>query len=131
MRVGIALPHYDFSFPDGEPLSWERFLDAALRAEALGFDSLWISDHLFLDLARYGGPDEELGSLEPFTTLAALAALTERVRLGTLVACAPFRHPAHVAKMATTIDLTSGGRFDLGLGAPLGVAVHAGRVGRT
>src|SRR5262245_54590847 len=117
MRVGLALPHYDYSFPDGKPLSWGRLLKAALRAEALGFDSVWISDHFFLDLGRYGGPDHPQGTVEPFTALAALAAQTERVRLGTLVACASFRHPAHVAKMATTIDLLSGGRFDLGIGA--------------
>jgi probable F420-dependent oxidoreductase len=117
MRIGIALPHYDYSFPDGEPLSWPRLVDAARRAEALGFDSVWISDHFFLDLARYGGSAEPSGTVEPFTALAALATATERVRLGTLVACAPFRHPAHVAKMATAIDLISEGRFDLGLGA--------------
>jgi probable F420-dependent oxidoreductase len=117
MRIGLALPHYDYSFPDGKPLSWPRLLDAARRAEALGFDSVWISDHFFLDLARYGGPADPSGTVEPFTALAALAASTERVRLGTLVACTSFRHPAHVAKMATTIDLISGGRFDLGLGA--------------
>jgi probable F420-dependent oxidoreductase len=117
MRIGLALPHYDYSFPDGKPLSWPRLLDAALRAETLGFDSVWISDHFFLDLARYGGPAEPSGTVEPFTALAALATATDHVRLGTLVACTAFRHPAHVAKMATAIDLISGGRFDLGLGA--------------
>ena len=117
MRMGLALPHYDFSFPDGKRLTWDGVVDAALRAERLGFDSIWISDHFFLDLERYGGHDIPLGSIEPFTALAALATLTERARLGTLVACAPFRHPAHVAKMATAIDLASGGRFDLGMGA--------------
>jgi probable F420-dependent oxidoreductase len=117
VRIGLALPHYDFSFPDGRPLTWERVLDAARRAEGLGFDSVWMSDHFFLDLARYGGSPEPAGTPELFTALAALASVTERVRLGTLVACAPFRHPAHVAKMATTIDLVSGGRFELGMGA--------------
>jgi probable F420-dependent oxidoreductase len=117
MRIGLALPHYDYSFPDAKPLSWPGLLDAARRAEGLGFDSVWISDHFFLDLARYGGPAEPSGTVEPFTALAALATATDRVRLGILVACAPFRHPAHVAKMATTIDLISRGRFDLGLGA--------------
>ena len=117
MRIGLALPHYDFSFPDGKPLSWSRLVDAAQRAEALGYDSVWISDHFFLDLARYGGSSEPAGTVEPFTALGALATATDRVRLGTLVACAPFRHPAHVAKMAAAIDLLSGGRFDLGIGA--------------
>jgi probable F420-dependent oxidoreductase len=117
MRIGLALPHYDFSFPDQKPLSWDRLVEAAQRAESLGFDSVWISDHFFLDLARYGGSDQPAGTFEPFTALAGLAMATERVRLGTLVACAPFRHPAHVAKMATAIDLISDGRFDLGIGA--------------
>jgi probable F420-dependent oxidoreductase len=120
VRIGLALPHYDSSFPEGlsgEGLTWSRLLEAAQRAERLGFDSAWISDHFFLSLARYGGPEEPQGSVEPFTALAGLAARTERIRLGTLVACAPFRHPAHVAKMATTIDLASEGRFELGIGA--------------
>jgi probable F420-dependent oxidoreductase len=117
MRIGLALPHYDFSFPNGQGLSWPGLVDAAQRAERLGFDSAWISDHFFWNLARYGGPDTLQGSVEPFIALAGLAAVTERIRLGTLVACAPFRHPAHTAKMATAIDRASGGRFDLGLGA--------------
>ena len=91
MRIGLALPHYDFSFPDGRPVTWERLLAAAQRAEALGFDSGWISDHFFLDTSRYGGTAEPAGSVEPFTAIAALAARTKRLRLGTLVACAPFR----------------------------------------
>ena len=117
MRFGLSFPHYGFSFPDGGPLTWERTLAHARRAEELGFDSLWISDHFFLSLTRYGGPPDPEGSLEPFTTLAALATATSRIRLGTLVACSEFRHPSHVAKMSSTIDLLSGGRFELGLGA--------------
>jgi probable F420-dependent oxidoreductase len=117
MRIGLALPHYDYSFPDGRPLTWPRLLESAVRAEQLGYDSVWISDHFFADIGRYGGPKGPLGTVEPFTTLAALAAATERIHLGTLVACTSFRHPAHIAKMSTTIDLLSGGRFELGLGA--------------
>jgi probable F420-dependent oxidoreductase len=116
MRIGLALPHYDYPTGDGA-LSWEGLVEAALRAESLGFDSAWISDHFFLDITRYGGPSGAIGTPEAFTALAALAARTSRIRLGTLVTCAPFRHPAHVAKMATAIDLASGGRFDLGIGA--------------
>jgi probable F420-dependent oxidoreductase len=116
MRIGIALPHYEHSFPTGQRLSWDSLRDAARRVEALGFDSAWISDHFLLDLTRYGG-EGEVGSVEPFTALAALATVTERIRLGTLVACAPFRHPAIMAKMATVIDQVSAGRFELGLGA--------------
>ncbi len=116
MRFGLALPHYDFSVP-GRVASFERVADAATAAERLGFDSVWVSDHFFSSLSRYGGPAEPQGSLEPLTTLAALAPLTERVRLGTLVLCATFRHPAVLTKSATAIDLFSGGRLDLGIGS--------------
>ena len=117
MRFGLALPHYDFSSPDGGPVSWERLGAWARRAEDLGFDSVWVSDHFFLTLSRYGGGPDVYGSAEPLTTLAALSVVTERVRLGSLVLCAGFRHPGLLAKSATTIDLLSGGRLDLGLGA--------------
>ncbi|HEV8682541.1 MAG TPA: TIGR03560 family F420-dependent LLM class oxidoreductase [Actinomycetota bacterium] len=117
MRIGLALPHFDFSAPDGAPVSWERLAEVARRAEALGFDSLWVSDHFFLSLERYGGRDEAYGSPEALTALAALATVTERARLGTLVLCAGFRHPALLAKSAVTVDLLSRGRLDLGLGA--------------
>ena len=117
MRFGLALPHYDFSLPEGEPISFRRLAEHAQRAERLGFDSVWVSDHLFYTFARYGAGDRVFGSLEPLTALAGVAALTERVRIGSLVLCSPFRHPALVAKMATTIDGISGGRLDLGVGA--------------
>ena len=117
MRIGLALPHYDFSLPDGEPASFRRVAEHAQRAERLGFDSVWVSDHFFYTFGRYGGDDRALGSLEALTAIAGVAALTERVRVGSLVLCAPFRHPAILAKMATTIDGISGGRLDLGLGA--------------
>lgn len=117
MRVGLALPHYDFSLPGGEPVTFARVAEVATTAERLGFDSVWMSDHFFTSLERYGGSDAPQGSLEPLTTLAALATMTERVRLGTLVLSAGFRHPAVLAKSATAIDLLSGGRLDLGLGA--------------
>jgi probable F420-dependent oxidoreductase len=118
MKIGLALPHYDFSAPDSAPVSWERLARTAQRAEALGYDSVWVSDHFFLTLERYGGgKDRAYGSPEALTALAALAAVTDRVRLGTLVLCAGFRHPALLAKSAVTIDLLSRGRLDLGLGA--------------
>jgi probable F420-dependent oxidoreductase len=117
MRFGLALPHYDFSSPDGSPVGWPTLSGWARRAETLGFDSVWISDHFFLSLERYGGGPERHGAPEPLASLAALAVDTERVRLGTLVLCAGFRHPALLAKTAATVDLLSGGRLDLGVGA--------------
>lgn len=117
MRVGLALPHYDFSLPGGEAVTFDRVAEVARTAERLGFDSVWMSDHFFTSLERYGGSADLYGSLEPLTTLAALTPQTERIRLGTLVLSAGFRHPAIVAKAATAIDLLSNGRLDLGLGA--------------
>jgi probable F420-dependent oxidoreductase len=117
VKFGLALPHYDFSTSEGAPVSWERVSSAASRGEALGFDSVWVSDHFFLSLDRYGGPSGPQGSVEALSALAALALTTERVRLGSLVLSAGFRHPALLAKASTTVDLLSGGRLDLGIGA--------------
>ena len=117
MRVGLTLPHYDFSFPEVSPITFEAVAEQAVRAEQLGFDSVWMSDHFFASLDRYGGGDTLYGTLEPLTTLGGLAARTERVRLGTLVLSAAFRHPGVLAKSATAVDRLSGGRLELGLGA--------------
>jgi probable F420-dependent oxidoreductase len=119
VRFGLALPHYDFSLGtnEGSGVGWQRVHGWARRAQDLGFDSIWVSDHLFLDLGKYGGPNRPQGSMECFTTLASLAAETERVRLGSLVACNDLRPPAVVAKMAATLDVLSAGRIDIGLGA--------------
>jgi probable F420-dependent oxidoreductase len=116
MRFGLSLPHYGFSLPSGT-ISFDDAAGWAIRAEELGFDSVWISDHFFYSFARYGADPAPIASLEPLTTLAAIAALTDRVRLGTLVLCASFRPAPILAKTAATIDRLSDGRLDLGLGA--------------
>ena len=117
MRFGLSLPHYGFSLPGSAPITFEAMAAWANRAEELGFDSVSISDHFFYSFGRYGVDPEPIASLEPMTALAGLAAVTDRVRLSTLVLCAPFRHPSNLAKMAATIDQLSGGRLDLGIGA--------------
>lgn len=117
MKFGLALPHYDFSLPGGKPIDWRSIRDWAQAAEELGFDSLWVSDHLFLDLSRYGGPAKNQFSMECFTVLAALSQCTSRIRIGTLVVCNELRIPSLVAKMASTLSVFSGGRFELGIGA--------------
>jgi probable F420-dependent oxidoreductase len=117
VRFGLTLPHYDFSIPGVRPIAFDACAEHAVWAEGLGFDSVWVSDHLLYSLERYGGEPELLGSLEPLSTLAGIAVRTSRVRLGTLVLAAPFRHPSILAKSATTIDAVSGGRLDLGVGA--------------
>jgi probable F420-dependent oxidoreductase len=116
MRFGLSLPHYGFSLPSGET-SFAVVARWAQRAEELGFDSVWVSDHFFYSFARYGADPAPIASLDPLTTLAGVAAVTQRVRIGTLVLCAPFRHPALLARTTASIDLLSGGRLDLGLGA--------------
>jgi probable F420-dependent oxidoreductase len=111
MKIGVALPHY------GEHASMDRVVSIAVECERLGFDSVWLSDHLAFDLSKYGGSPALIGSLEPLTTLAVLARETSSVRLGTMVLCNEFRHPIQLAKEAAAIDLASGGRLELGLGA--------------
>ncbi len=107
MRIGIQLPEVE------RDVRWPELLAMARAAEAAGFDSIWLGDHL---LYRGDGRAER-GPWEAWTLLAALAAATERVRLGPLVACAGFHPPGLLAKMAATIGEVSGGRFVLGLGA--------------
>jgi probable F420-dependent oxidoreductase len=107
VRLGIQLPEVE------REVRWPEYLALAGAAEAAGFDSIWLGDHLLY--RGDGGP--ERGPWEAWTLLAALAAATERVRLGPLVACAGFHPPGLIAKMAATIDEVSGGRFVLGLGA--------------
>jgi alkanesulfonate monooxygenase SsuD/methylene tetrahydromethanopterin reductase-like flavin-dependent oxidoreductase (luciferase family) len=90
---------------------WPSLRDACLAAEAAGFDSLWLDDHLLSDEG-----DWRASKFEGWTSLAALAALTTRPTLGLLVAANTLRNPGLTAKMATTIDNVSGGRFILGIG---------------
>jgi alkanesulfonate monooxygenase SsuD/methylene tetrahydromethanopterin reductase-like flavin-dependent oxidoreductase (luciferase family) len=117
VRIGLALPQYDYSVPGESPLRFDTIVEHARRAEALGFDSLWLSDHLFLDLAKYGGDATRYGVFEPVATLAALAGAVRRPRLGTLVLCEALRPPAVLAKSLATLDRVTGGRLDVGLGA--------------
>ena len=103
MKVGLILPMGDEPGP-GVPTDWAGIVAMAHDAEAGGLDSLWVYDHL---------PE----TWEAWTTLAALAAATRSVDLGTLVSCTSFRHPGLLAKMAHTVAEISGDRLILGLGA--------------
>jgi len=91
-------------------MSFDTILERTLAAEAAGFDSVWLMDHLAAPAAP------EWDTLEGWMLAAGLATRTSRVRLGHLVTCDPFRHPAVLAKMAATIDVLSDGRLELGLG---------------
>jgi F420-dependent oxidoreductase-like protein len=114
MKLGVIVPQGwtgEYDGWDGDR-AWARTKAVAAQAEALGFESIWLFDH-FHTVPK---PTDEI-TFESFTTLSALAALTERVRLGHIVVCNGFRNPALTAKMASTLDTISGGRFELGIGA--------------
>jgi F420-dependent oxidoreductase-like protein len=114
MKLGVITPQGWTGEYDGweSQRAWARTVEVTQQAERLGFESVWVFDHVHTTPK----PTDEI-TFESFTTLAALAALTERVRLGQIVICNGFRNPALTAKMASTLDTISGGRFELGIGA--------------
>ena len=93
--------------------SYEQISSLCLAAEATGFDSFWVADHMY----SWKRKPTDRYALESTTILSSLAALTSRIRLGTLVICNLFRHPAVLAKVASSIDSISKGRLELGMGA--------------
>jgi probable F420-dependent oxidoreductase len=107
LRIGVQLPEVE------RPVRWAEVLDMARRAEALGYDSLWLGEHL---LYRFSDGTTR-GPWEAWTLMGAIAAATTSIRFGPLVACTNFHNPALLAKQAATLDEISGGRFVLGLGA--------------
>jgi F420-dependent oxidoreductase-like protein len=120
--IGLQLP--DFSWLVGaDPAStMGRIRDAAQAGEAAGFGSLWVMDHL-LQLPPLGGPPAPI--LEGYVMLGALAAVTTKAELGTLVTGVTYRNPAHLAKQIATLDTLSGGRIILGIGAAWFDVEHA------
>jgi probable F420-dependent oxidoreductase len=106
LKVGIQLPETEYE------VRWSELKAMAQLAEQVGFDSLWVGDHLL-----YRDEDGVRGPWEAWTQLAGLAAVTERMELGPLVAATSFHNPAMIAKKAATLDEISGGRLILGLGA--------------
>jgi F420-dependent oxidoreductase-like protein len=129
-KFGVQLPY----FSGFEPAElFDHVAGLAVAAEDAGFDSVWVMDHFF-QLPSMGGPDQPM--LEAYTLLGALAARTRRVQLGTLVSGVTYRNPGLLAKIVTTLDVISGGRAILGIGAAwydvehkgLGVAYPADRV---
>jgi F420-dependent oxidoreductase-like protein len=112
MRLGISIA--DFSSPNGPACLGQDLTRVARTADELGFEALTVMDHYF-QIRMIGPP--ELPMLEGYTTLAYLAGQTRRLKLGTLVTGVHYRHPGLLAKIVTTLDVLSGGRAFLGIGA--------------
>jgi alkanesulfonate monooxygenase SsuD/methylene tetrahydromethanopterin reductase-like flavin-dependent oxidoreductase (luciferase family) len=111
-KIGVFIPHFEQPW-NGKTIGWEQIRTVATTAEEVGFDSVWLPDHL---LFRFPNVAPQ-GAWDVWSLMSALAAVTTRVEIAPLVACSSFRNPALIAKMADTIDEISGGRFILGLGA--------------
>lgn len=109
LRVGVQLPEVE------RVVRWPEYVSMARAAEEVGFDSIWIGDHLYYEDDETEG--SERAPWDAFTVLAALAQATERVTLGPLVACLAFHPPGMIARMSAAIDEISGGRFVLGVGS--------------
>ena len=114
MRAGVVLPQgWVLEYRRHDPReAWANTVAVAQAAELLGFESVWLYDHFH----TWPQPEDAI-VFEPFVALSALAALTEHVCLGHIVICTGFRNPALVAKMIATLDVVSGGRAELGIGA--------------
>jgi len=111
LRFGLQIP--SFSWPGGAPELRGRLRAIASAAEDAGFDSIWVMDH-FRQIPMFGPAWHDM--LESYTTLAYLAAVTERMRLGTLVTGVTYRNVGHLGKIIATLDVLSGGRAMCGLG---------------
>ncbi len=121
VKFGLQIPW--FSWPGSPQNDRQMLADVARTAEDAGFHSLWVMDHFF-QLPMIG--EAELDMLEGYTTLAYLAGVTERIALGTLVSGVTYRHPGVLVKQVTTLDVLSGGRAWLGIGAAWFEREHQG-----
>jgi F420-dependent oxidoreductase-like protein len=112
MRIGLQVP--SFTWPGGAAEIGARLAAIGRRADEAGFASLWVMDHFFQ--IQMVGPAED-PMLESYTALSYLAAVTKRVKLGTMVTGVVYRHPGILVKTVSTLDVLSGGRAYLGIGA--------------
>jgi alkanesulfonate monooxygenase SsuD/methylene tetrahydromethanopterin reductase-like flavin-dependent oxidoreductase (luciferase family) len=107
LKFGVFLPFYAFQAKDSKE-NFSLIRDIVLECEHQGYHAVWLDDHLMYN---------DWPILESWTTLSALASLTSKIRLGTMVSCSAHRNPALLAKMAATLDVLSNGRLELGIGA--------------
>ena len=115
MKFGLQHPNFTFDYKNGDTSQiMDSLKDLLLMAENAGFDSFWVMDH-FHQIKFVGGPDEPM--LESWTTISALAGITTKIKLGTLVTGIIYRHPAILAKISATLDVLSKGRLFMGIGA--------------
>jgi F420-dependent oxidoreductase-like protein len=121
VKLGLQMP--SFTLAGGPAAIRPRLAEVARLADGLGFASVWVMDHFF-QIPGVGAVEEPM--LEGYATLSYLAAVTERVRLGTMVTGVTYRHPGLLVKQATTLDVLSGGRAILGIGAGWYQREHAG-----
>ncbi|HEY3849846.1 MAG TPA: LLM class F420-dependent oxidoreductase [Steroidobacteraceae bacterium] len=112
MKIGLQVPN--FTWPEGPARMGSRLADIAHAADEAGFYSLWVMDHFF-QISMIGPPENDM--LEAYTTLGYLAALTRRVKLGTMVTGVIYRYPGILVKSVTTLDVLSGGRAYFAIGA--------------
>jgi F420-dependent oxidoreductase-like protein len=121
MKLGLQIPY--FTWPGGAPQLGQKLAEISRAAEDTGYASIWVMDHYF-QIPGVGKPEEDM--LEAYTTLGYVAAHTSRVGLGTLVTGVTYRHPGLLAKQVTTLDVLSGGRAWLGIGAAWFEREHLG-----
>ena len=121
MKLGLQIPY--FTWDGGAPIIGEKLGEVARTAEGAGYESIWVMDHHF-QIPQVGPAEWDM--LEAYTTLGYLAGQTKRVRLGALVTGVTYRHPGILAKQVTTLDVLSGGRAYLGIGAAWFDREHAG-----
>src|SRR5437764_15459661 len=121
-RFGLQIP--TFTYPDvADDKRFEKIAESAVTAEQSGFDSVWVMDHYY-QIPFVGRPEEPM--FECYAMLSALAARTQRARLGAMVTGVTYRNPAFLAKVVTTLDIVSAGRAILGIGAAWNEQEHRG-----
>jgi F420-dependent oxidoreductase-like protein len=115
MKLGLQIPN--FKWPGGPDRLGTTLAEIGKTADEVGFDSIWVMDHFFqMDAAQIGySPQDPM--LDGYTALGYLAAVTKRARLGTMVTGVVYRHPGHLIKIVSNLDVLSGGRAYLGIGA--------------